>query len=101
MEAANARKNDRYSSLADDIKEAGYACKNIPFNIGSRGHITLENKLKLTIVHKLCNPRTNFTKFLAEYKQNKFSIFLVNLSFKIWHGHWFPICCQLESNFIY
>lgn len=63
MEAANARKYDRYSSLADDIKEAGYDCKNIPFEIGSRGHITLENKSKLTIVHKLCNPRTNFTKF--------------------------------------
>ena len=69
MEAANARKYDRYSSLADDIKEAGYDCKNIPFEIGSRGHITLENKSKLTIVHKLCNPRTNSNSGRISVKQ--------------------------------
>ena len=61
--AANRRKHDRYVSLAEDIREAGYKCKNIPFEIGSRGHITGENKTKLSIMHKLCNPATNYSKF--------------------------------------
>ena len=30
MEAAHGRKVDRYASLTDDIKEAGYNCRNIP-----------------------------------------------------------------------
>ena len=63
LEAANQRKYDRYTSLSSDITEAGYTCKNIPFEIGSRGHITNTNKTKLSIMHKLCNPRTNYTKF--------------------------------------
>ena len=63
MQAANQRKRIRYTSLTDDIKEAGYDCKNIPFEVGSRGHLTLDNKTKLSILHKMCNPKTNYTKF--------------------------------------
>ena len=61
--AANQRKYDRYSPLSDDLKEAGFECKNIPFEVGSRGHLTLSNKTKLSIMHKLCNPRTKYTQF--------------------------------------
>ena len=41
IEAANKRKYERYTSLASDIEEAGYTCKNIPFEVGSRGHLTM------------------------------------------------------------
>ena len=61
--AANRRKYDRYTALTEDIQEAGYSCRNIPFEVGSRGHLTLENKSKLSIIHKLCKPKTNFTQF--------------------------------------
>ena len=44
-----------------DIQDRGYVCKNIPFEVGSRGHLTLENKSILTIIHKLC--KTSFRKF--------------------------------------
>ena len=63
MQAANQRKRIRYTSLTDDIKEAGYDCKNIPFEVGSRGHLTLDNKIKLSILHNMYNPKTNYTKF--------------------------------------
>jgi hypothetical protein len=63
MEAANQRKYERYTSLCSDIKENGYNCKNIPFEVGSRGHLTLENKSRLSIMHKLCKPKSPFTKF--------------------------------------
>ena len=54
MEAANQRKSERYTALTSDIQEAGYSCKNIPFEAGLRGHLTPENKSRLTILHKLC-----------------------------------------------
>ena len=44
IRAANTRKRARYEFLAADIKEAGYTCMNIPFEIGSRGHVTLSNR---------------------------------------------------------
>ena len=33
IEAANNRKRTRYKFLASDIKDAGYQCKNLPFEI--------------------------------------------------------------------
>ena len=41
-------------SLSDDIQEAGYSCKNITFEVGSRGHLTPENKSRLLIIQKIC-----------------------------------------------
>ena len=61
--SANQRKYNRYSSLKTDIEDRGYACKNIPFEVGSRGHLTLENRSKLTIIHKLGKTKTSFKKF--------------------------------------
>ena len=63
MEAAYQRKYERYTALSEDIKAAGFICKNIPFEVGSRGHLTLENKSKLSIMHSLCKPKTKFQKF--------------------------------------
>ena len=63
IERAHNFKYNRYSSLSQDIKDAGYHCKNIPFEVGSRGHLTLENKSKHLIIHKLCQPKTKFSKF--------------------------------------
>ena len=51
-----------YSSLTQDIKDAGYGCKNKPFEVGSRKHLTLENKSKHAIIHKLCQPKAKFSK---------------------------------------
>ena len=47
IDAANARKRDRYEILTSDIKDAGYQCYNLPFEIGSRGHVTRSNKITL------------------------------------------------------
>ena len=66
IERAHNFKYNRYSSLSQDIKDAGYHCKNIPFEVGSREHLSLENKSnksKLSIIHKLCQPKTKYSKF--------------------------------------
>ena len=63
MEAANQRKYNRYTALSTDIADAGYSCKNIPFEVGSRGHLSLENKSRLAIMHKICKPKVSFTRF--------------------------------------
>ena len=44
IEAANTRKRTRYEFLATDIQELGFQCHNFPFEIGSRGHVTLHNR---------------------------------------------------------
>ena len=64
IEAANTRKHNRYSSLAEDIKESGYTCNNIPFEVGSRGHLTLSNRSNLTTLHQVGRPQTKLKTFL-------------------------------------
>ena len=51
--AANTRKRERYEFLSSDIKEAGFTCMNLPFEIGSRGHVTLSNKNTLSSICKV------------------------------------------------
>ena len=63
IQKAHQKKYDRYCPLTQDIEDRGFNCKNIPFEVGSRGHLTLENKSILTIIHKLCNTKTKFKKF--------------------------------------
>ena len=63
LEAANSRKYSRYTGLASDIEDNGYSCKNIPFEVGSRGHLTPDNRSRLSILHKLCSPSVKFSRF--------------------------------------
>ena len=52
IEAANTRKRARYEFLTADIEDLGYKCSNLPFEIGSRGHLTQSNRN--TLIH-LCH----------------------------------------------
>ena len=63
MEAANRRKKSRYHSLATDIEDNGFSCKNFPFEVGSRGHLSPDNRSRLSIIHRLCKPNIQFSKF--------------------------------------
>ena len=47
IEAANLRKMTKYSALKSDLEEKGYKCHLIPFEVGSRGHISRSNKLNI------------------------------------------------------
>ena len=64
FEAANRRKKERYSSLAADIEDENFQCHNLPFEIGSRGHISSENKSTLVLLHQLCQPKESLSKFM-------------------------------------
>ena len=46
IEAANNRKRARYEFLTRDIKDVGYQCKNLLFDIGSCGDVTRPNRNK-------------------------------------------------------
>ena len=63
FEAANLRKRSRYEALASDLKEKGYNVCNIPFEIGSRGHLSRDTKINLSLIHKLCKAPVKFNKF--------------------------------------
>jgi hypothetical protein len=65
IERAHARKQARYAFLEVDIRESGYSCNNIPFEVGSRGHITQSNRSNLATMHKLAKPKTSLKNFLT------------------------------------
>ena len=45
--AAHQRKTTKYTSLKTDIESAGFTCVLLPFEIGSRGYVTRQNKSNL------------------------------------------------------
>ena len=63
FESANERKRTRYTGLAADLEEKGYRVLNIPFEVGSRGQLSLDNKSSLATLHRLCKPQVKFKKF--------------------------------------
>ena len=63
IEAANRKKYNSYCGLATDIEHNGYKCKNFPNEVGSRGHLTPDKRSRLCILHKLCKPNIQFSKF--------------------------------------
>ena len=64
IEQAYTRKKVRYSYLESDIEANGFKCVNIPFEIGSRGHITMANKTSLATVHKITKSKMKFNTYL-------------------------------------
>ena len=64
IEQAHTRKRNRYAFLEEDIKESGYKCNNVPFEVGSRGHITQSNRCNLVTVHKIAKPKVKLATFL-------------------------------------
>ena len=58
-------------------------CKNIPFEVGSRGHLTLPNKSKIAMMHELCKPKTKYKHFYQDVSKTSllcfYSIFLSRL----------------------
>ena len=64
IEQAHTRKKVKYTQLESDIEDAGFSCRNIPFEVGSRGHLTLDNRSNLTILHSLTRPKMKLKTFL-------------------------------------
>ena len=50
IEAAYKRKYQKYTPLKSDLEEKGYSVALVPFEIGSRAHVSKRNKLNLTTV---------------------------------------------------
>ena len=51
-DAAHARKTATYLDLITDLTQRGWSAENVPFEIGSRGHINNRNKISITNVMK-------------------------------------------------
>ena len=51
-ESAHLRKASRYHDLTQDIKKRGWLAECLPFEIGSRGHITNRTKTDLSNILK-------------------------------------------------
>ena len=60
--AAHIRKSEKYLHFITD-------CTTIrvnvhPFEIGYRGYISLDNKIRLKLLHSFCDPKIKFTEFM-------------------------------------
>ena len=62
IDAAHKLKEQKYSHFNTDITE--YTPFVMPFEIGSRGFVTKENKETLKIIHKFCKKSIKFKTFL-------------------------------------
>ena len=63
-EGARLRKEVRYSSLVQDIKEKGFQCFHTTLEVGVRGHITPRNKSTLTWLCSLAKDK-KVSKFVS------------------------------------
>ena len=52
---ARDRKEARYEYLTENIKERGFTCSNLPFEIGVRGYISPRNRATLMFLSHTCN----------------------------------------------
>ena len=83
--AAHQRKSTKYIPLKTDIESEGYTCTLIPFEIGSRGHVTKVNRsniLNTFMQHKI---NTNVNKCIKQL--SKISLLC---SFSIFHAYQQP-----------
>ena len=84
-EAANLRKTRRYMDLASDLKNKGWSAENIPFEIGSRGHIDNRNKTSIYNTMKKYNIKIQKKPFIQDI--SKISLLC---SFAIFQAHCQP-----------
>ena len=59
VEAAHSRKTNKYTFMKNDLEELGYKVDLVPFEIGSRGHITKKNVNNLTNIFTKHKIKTN------------------------------------------
>ena len=64
IEQAHTRKKTKYTYLESDIESNGYVCINIPFEVGSRGHLTGSNRANLSTLHRLGATKMKLKSFL-------------------------------------
>ena len=84
-DSANARKTRRYIDLTSDLNKNGWSAENIPFEIGSRGHINKRNKTSIESTMK--NHKISIHKKLFLQSISKISLLC---SFAIFQAHCQP-----------
>ena len=64
FEQAHNRKKLRYTQLKSDIEDSGYICHNVPFKVGSRGHLSPDNRSNLATIHGISTPKLKLKNFI-------------------------------------
>ena len=84
-QSAHARKNERYNALKTDLEERGYICHLIPFEVGSRGHVSRANKTNLMNIFATNKLKANVFKCIKG--MSRISLLC---SFSIFHAYTQP-----------
>ena len=89
---AHTRKAEKYSHFIPDITSANV--KVIPFEIGSRGYISPDNKTSLKLLFKYCSKETTYRTFMKNISAislySSYYIFIQRKSHE-WDPHLPPI----------
>ena len=101
LEAANSRKYSRYTGLASDIEDNGYSCKNIPFEVGSRGHLTPDNRSRLSILHNCVPLQWSSVDSAKTLLRRAYFALILYISQEMILGREQSFLCQLDSSYEY
>ena len=82
IQAANAAKKLRYTQLKLDLESQGWTCILLPFEVGSRGHVTRSNKVNLITIFKMANIKSSAIKCIKS--MSKLSL---SCSYSIFHAY--------------
>jgi hypothetical protein len=85
IEAAYTRKANKYTPLKIDLEEKGYSVQLVPFEIGSRGYVSIRNKNNLINIYVSNKISYNVLKLCKEL--SKISLLC---SFSIFHAYQAP-----------
>ena len=66
MDTANAYKTSKYTPLKSDLEAQGLSVSLVPFEVGSRGHVTKENKMRLITVFVKNGLKMNVHKLVKQ-----------------------------------
>ena len=80
-ESAHALKYRKYTTLKLDLEDKGYTCILVPFEIGSRGHISRRKKVDLMSIFVMNKLKPNVNKLCKQ--MSKISLLC---SFSIFHA---------------
>ena len=64
IEDANRRKSNKYQHFETDLADTGLKPFIVPFEVGSRGLVTEDNRARLKKIHSFCKPEIVFKKFV-------------------------------------
>ena len=109
IEQAHTRKKTKYTYLEGDIESNGYVCNNIPFEVGSRGHLTSSNMANLSTLHRIGATQMKLKHFCRRSQRSAYCVLIQSTTLEMKGGglthllsvHTNPVQCEDMNHVMY